>query len=82
MLDSVMGCAIFAMLESGIGYTTIDLNIKMLRPIPFNVDLYAEDSVIHISKSLGVSEGTIKYAAGKLYAHGTCTCSILRPNAA
>jgi len=41
VLDSVMGCAIFTMLESGIGYTTIDLNIKMLRPIPFNVDLYA-----------------------------------------
>jgi len=82
VLDSVTGCAIHTMLDAGIGYSTVDLNIKMLRPIPLDVDLYAEGRVIHISKSLGVSEGSIKDSNGKLYAHGTSTCSIFRPQAA
>lgn len=79
VLDSVMGCAIFTTLEPGVGYTTIDLNIKMIRPIPFDVELFAEGRSIHVSKSLGVSDGHIKDSEGNLYAHGTCTCMILRP---
>ncbi len=82
VLDSVTGCAIHTMLDAGVGYSTVDLNVKMLRPIPLDVEFYAEGRVIHISKSLGVSEGTIKDTSGKLYAHGTSTCSILRPQAA
>jgi len=34
VLDSVTGCAVHSMLEAGVGYGTIDLNIKMCRPIP------------------------------------------------
>ena len=34
VLDSVTGCAVHTMLEAGVGYGTVDLNIKMLRPIP------------------------------------------------
>ncbi len=36
VLDSVTGCAVHSMLEAGAGYGTIDLNIKMCRPIPKN----------------------------------------------
>ncbi len=82
VLDSVTGCAVHTMLDAGVGYSTVDLNIKMLRPIPLEVELYAEGRIIHVSKSLGVSEGSIKDASGKLYAHGTSTCSIFRPQAA
>ena len=78
VLDSVTGCAVHTMLEAGVGYGTVDLNIKMLRPIPPNVDLVAEGRVIHVSKSLGVAEGTIKSLDGKLFAHATCTCFIKR----
>jgi uncharacterized protein (TIGR00369 family) len=78
VLDSVTGCAVHTMLEAGVGYGTVDLSVKMLRPIPPNVDLIAEGRVIHVSKSIGVAEGTIKSADGKLYAHGTCTCIIKR----
>lgn len=78
VLDSVTGCAIHSMLEAGVGYGTIDLNVKMVRPIPKDVELVAEGRVINISRNLGVSEGDIKDENGKLYAHATCTCSILR----
>ena len=78
VLDSITGCAIHTMLEAGVGYSTVDINIKMMRPIPLNEELQAEGRVLHISKNLGVSEGLIKDAGGQLYAHATSTCLILR----
>ena len=77
VLDSVTGCAVHSMLEAGVGYGTVDLNIKMIRPIPKNTELFAEGRVINVSINLAVSEGDIKDLDGKLYAHATCTCSII-----
>lgn len=79
VLDTITGCAIHTLLEAGIGYGTIDLNIKMCRPIPQNQALTAIGKVINISKNLAISEGKILDAQGKLYAHATCTCMIIRP---
>ena len=78
VLDSVTGCAVHSMLEAGAGYGTIDLNIKMCRPIPQNQQLLAIGKVINISKNLGISEGKIVDENGKLYAHATATCMIIR----
>jgi uncharacterized protein (TIGR00369 family) len=78
VMDSVTGCAVHTVLEPGVGYSTIDLNVKMLRAIPKNVSLIAEGKVIHISRSLGISEGTLKDTEGNIYAHATATCMILR----
>jgi len=78
LLDSVTGCAVHSILAPGESYGTIDLNVKMMRPVPKGVELFAEGKVINISKSLGVSEGKLVDAAGKLYAHATCTCKIIR----
>lgn len=78
VLDSVTGCAVHSMLEANIPYGTIELNVKMLRPVPLEITLYAEGKVLNLSRSLGVSEGTLKDRAGKLYALATCTCMIIR----
>jgi uncharacterized protein (TIGR00369 family) len=82
VLDSVTGCAIHSLLEAGVGYSTVDINVKMLRPIPLDEELHAEGRVLNLSKNLGVSEGVIRDANGKLYAHATSTCLILRSPAA
>lgn len=79
VLDSVMGCAVHSALDAGIGYGTVDLNIKLIRPIPRDVELFAEGRLINLSKNIGIAEGTLKDSQGKLYAHGTSTCSIIRP---
>ena len=42
------------------------------------MDLVAEGSVLNISCSLAVSEGSLKDAEGKLYAHATATCMLMR----
>ncbi|RQS75517.1 PaaI family thioesterase [Burkholderia sp. Bp8963] len=79
VLDSVTGCAVHSMLDAGIGYGTIDLHVKMLRPVPRDVDLIAEGRVIHLSRSLGVAEGTLKTPDDKIVAHASATCFIQRP---
>jgi uncharacterized protein (TIGR00369 family) len=78
VLGSVTGCAIHTMLEAGVGYGTVDLNIKMLKPVPLEKELVAEGRVIHLSKKIGVAEGQLKDADGTLYAHATATCMIYR----
>ena len=67
------------MLEAGVGIGTIDLNVKMLKAVPLEQDLTAEGKVINISRSLGVSEASLRDAEGTLLAHATATCAILRP---
>ncbi len=77
VMDTVTGCAIHTMLGVGTGYATIDLSVKMLRPVPKDVLLLAEGTIINISKSLGVSEGTLKDETGKIFVHATATCMLL-----
>ncbi|WP_180068947.1 PaaI family thioesterase [Acinetobacter sp. YH16038] len=76
VLDTVTGCAIHTLLEAGVGYGTIDLNVKMCRPIPNNQELKAIGKSINLSKNLGISEGQILDDEGRIYAHATATCMI------
>jgi len=78
VLDSVTGCSLHTLLEAGLGYGTVDLNVKMLKAIPLDEELIAEGRVLHVSRNLGVAEGSLRNTAGTLLAHATCTCAILR----
>lgn len=78
VLDSVTGCAVHSMLEAGVGYGTIDLHVKMLRPVPCDQELLAEARLVHLSRNIATSEGTLKSADGKLLATATATCFIKR----
>jgi len=78
VLDSATGCAVHTTLEAGVGYGTIDLNVKMCRPVPQNKQLFAIGQLINLSKSLAISEGKLVDEDGKLYAHATATCMIIR----
>lgn len=78
VLDSVTGCAVHSMLEAGVGYGTIDLQIKMLRPVPLHQELVAEGNIVHVSRNLATSQGTLKTPEGKLLATATATCFLKR----
>ena len=45
VLDSVTGCAVHTLLGTGVDYGTIDLNIKMIKPVPKDENLIAEGNV-------------------------------------
>ncbi len=77
VMDTVTGCAVCTLMEEGISYTTIDLNVKMIRPIPIGKELIAEGTVVNRSKRLGIADGKIIDENGKLYATGSTTCMIL-----
>ena len=78
VLDSVTGCAVHSTLEAGVGYGTIDLQVKMLRPVPRNQALMAEATTVHVSRNIATSEGTLKSSDGKLLATATATCFLKR----
>lgn len=78
VIDSTTGCAVQSMLGRGEGFATIDLNIKMLRPIPKHTVLKAEGRILNVSKTIALAEGNIKDDQGKLYAHGSAVCKVLR----
>ena len=82
VLDTVTGCAVHTRLGPGVGYGTVDLGVKMLRPVPKHEDLIAEGRVTHLSRSLGVAEGTLRDAQGNLLASASATCFIQQPRTA
>ena len=77
LLDSALACAIHSTLAKGETYTTLEIKVNLVRPITQETGLVrAEGRIIHRGRSLGTSEGDIKDASGKLYAHATTTCMI------
>ena len=79
LLDSAMGCAVHTTLEAGVGYTTIEVKTNFVRAITADTGLIrCEGTVIHKGSRVATAEGKLTDAAGKLLAHGTTTCLILR----
>jgi uncharacterized protein (TIGR00369 family) len=80
LLDSAMGCAVHSTLPAGVGYTTLELKVNIMKAISRDTGLLrAEGKLIHAGRSTAVAEGRLLDGAGKLYAHATTTCMILRP---
>jgi len=80
-MDSVTSCALRTMLEPGVGFVTIELNVKLLKPVPRDTDLRAEGKAINVSRKLGVAEARLFDQQGNLCAHSTATFVLLRPKA-
>jgi len=77
LLDSCMGLAIRSMIDKGMGSTTLEFKITMLRPIiPDSGLIRAEGTVLSCGRRVGTAEGRITDSDGKLLAHGTTTCLI------
>ena len=79
LLDSALGCAVQSLLPAGTSYTTLELKVNYLRPVTTKTGMvYAEGKIIHLGGRIATAEARLTDAAGKLYAHGTTTCIILR----
>jgi len=72
-----MGLAVLSTLEKGIGQTTLEFKISLLRPIAPETGLItAEGIVLSSGRRVGTAEGRITDSGGRLLAHGTTTCLI------
>jgi uncharacterized protein (TIGR00369 family) len=79
LLDSCMGLAIQSTLEKGIGQTTLEFKISLVRPItPDTGPIKAEGIVMSRGRRVGTAEGRVTDGSGRLLAHGTTTCLIFQ----
>jgi len=77
ILDSALGCCVHTTMAKGEGYTTVEFNVKLTRPITVNTgEVVCEGRVVQRGRTVAFSEATLKDKDGKLLAFGSETCSI------
>ena len=78
LLDSALGCAVHTTLEPGVGYTSLGLEIKFVRPITRDTGkVHARAEVVHRGRRQATAEAKlIEASTGRLLATGTTTCMI------
>jgi uncharacterized protein (TIGR00369 family) len=79
LLDSAMGCAVQTHMPAGGGYTTLEAKTNLVRAVTGTTGmLRAIGKVVHLGSRVATAEGRLVDASGKLYAHATTTCMVLR----
>ena len=81
LLDSAMGCAVHTTLAAGEGYTSLETSVNFVRPITRETGpVRCEGTVLHRGGRIATAEGRLtSQKTGKLLAHGTTTCLVMRP---
>jgi uncharacterized protein (TIGR00369 family) len=77
LLDSAAGCAVHSTLAAGVGYTSIDLNVKFLRGMSEATGrVTCEGRVVNRGRRLALAEATLTDGGGRLLATATSSCLI------
>lgn len=81
VLDTVMGCALHTQLPQGIGYTTLDISVRYLRPVTVSTGtVLATGTVVHRGRRTATAEARLVDAElGRVLATGTSTLLIVGP---
>ncbi|MER7417482.1 PaaI family thioesterase [Micromonospora peucetia] len=75
LLDTAAACAVHTTLPAGIGYTSLDLNVKFLRPVTVaSGTLRCEGTVLQRGRRTALAEAKLLDAKSRLIAHATSTC--------
>jgi uncharacterized protein (TIGR00369 family) len=75
LLDTATGCSVHSTLPAGIGYTSVDLNTKFLRPVTVHSGrLRCEGSMLSKGRRTALAEARLTDGDGRLVAHATSTC--------
>lgn len=78
VLDTATGCAVHSVLPAGVGYTSVDLTTKFLRPVTVGSGrLRCEGTVVSLGRRTALAQASLTDAAGRLAAHATSTCLLL-----
>jgi uncharacterized protein (TIGR00369 family) len=79
IFDSALGCAIHSTLPAGVGYTTLDLHVRFVRPLTHETGIVrCEARAINVGKTIGTADARLTDSEGKLYGHATTSCAIFR----
>jgi uncharacterized protein (TIGR00369 family) len=79
LIDSALGCAVHTTLAAGEAYTTLSLEVKLVRPITREIGrVLCEGEVVYRGRRQATAQAKLTDAAtGKLLAHGSATCMII-----
>jgi len=80
LLDSALGCAVHTTLPPGVGYSTLELSVNLVRGItPATGAVLASGAVVHAGRRTATAEARLTAEdGGALLAHAKTTCMILR----
>jgi uncharacterized protein (TIGR00369 family) len=77
LLDTAAACSVHTTLAAGVGYTSLDLTVKFLRPVTLaSGRLTCTGSVLQRGRRTALAEARLTDAQGRLAAHATSTCMI------
>ena len=81
LIDTALSCTVHTTLKPGEFYTTTSLTVNMVRPLlPTSGEVVCEGRIVHRGSRLATSEGDLRDGNGKLIAHGTVSCMIMKPS--
>ncbi|MGW4873045.1 PaaI family thioesterase [Streptomyces chartreusis] len=77
LLDSAAGCAVQSVLPAGTGYTSLDLNVKFLRPITVDSGkVRAVGTVLNHGRRTALAQAELLDSDDRLLAHATSSCML------
>ena len=78
LLDSCMACAVQSTLARGLGYTTLEFKVSLVRGITAETGtVQAVGTVVSSGRRVATAEGRLTDSRGRLLATGTTTCLVL-----
>ncbi len=83
LLDTAAGCTVHSTLPAGVGYTSLDLMTRFLKPVTVASGvLRCEGAIITRGRRTAAAEARLLDERGTLLAHATSTCLIFELPAA
>jgi uncharacterized protein (TIGR00369 family) len=77
LLDSCMGCAVHTTLPKGVGYTTLEFKVNLVRALTADTGpVRADGKIVNGGRRVATAEGRLTDAQGRLLAHATTTCLV------
>jgi len=78
LLDSAMGCAVHSALPPRSAYTTVDLNVTLVKALTVKTPtVVAIGEVASIGRRVATATGRLVAPDGTLHAHATTTCLVM-----
>lgn len=79
LFDTAMGFSVASTLEEGVGYTTLDLQVRYIRPVQTGKGVVRVQGFCeHTGGRTATARGEARDAEGRLLATGSTTCMIFR----
>jgi uncharacterized protein (TIGR00369 family) len=77
-----MAAAIVTSLAPGLSSVTLEYKINFTRPMSADTGVvHGEGKTVHVGRQMAIAEGRLIDANGRLLAHGTTTCHLVRQGA-